>query len=936
MVAVAVSVAGIAGSGVAEAAAGTVIAGGVSAQAANKNDNIAHKATIIGFTTISSFRIFSIILPLRRPGERKCSTSGSSCYNHLCMGVSLAVTRAHPAASLFQATPGWRLDLFSLGIGLLLGLVVLILLFRLRPRARQLREQSMSRVQETQAWVRAGVEKRFQAETASYVRDYHLGAPWATLGKVFVKPRPLAERPAVEVGDHSPEATANLNHLWPEAAAAVATLPPPAMSVRRLLLNGRRVILSAPAGAGKTTLLAYCAHLCANASDSGPYTFLLPLMPVLVHLAELTRKSNDTGATDEDPAILLIQALQARAGSLTAPGIDTLLRQKLATGHVLLLLDGWDELSAEGQKPVATWLQQLLEQYPEIQAIVATGPGGFAPLQALRFTVSGLAPWRARQAQTAGEQWARAFERAAPPRLEHYWQPGQSALATTLHLWQWHNRREAGPDQLSALLEVALERFLLSATAGREAASKDSPVEQETGDVKTVPDSARLPAAARTLWQRLAFRLLLEERLSLPQAAVNEEVEAVLAAGSADGLRAALRETVPGSALFRQWPDKRISFLSPLWRDFLAAAHLAQAEEGWDLIQAHLDDGTWESTIRFYVARAGAGHLAPRLLDGKRADPWQDDLFRAARWLSETEGQAEWRRQTLIRLGQLTIKPDVPGVVRQRAVAHIARTGEHGVISLIRQLLQRAEPEIRRAAIMGLACFDPELSVPTLERMLKDQDVGVRVTAVHALGWQSSQVGEQPLLMALISRDEALQTASAQTLALNGGEGWEILHEAATDEDVAVRRAATRGLALLDEYWAVQLLAKMEREEHEWAVKGAATVALEAVAERNRQQPWEVVEAGDLVWLIEWAATREEAVPGSNAALPTLCRVLAEEERAEFRLAAARSLVRVYLPPVERVAAREALRAAATSDPEWQVRQAAYASLAELDRGETK
>ena len=63
---------------------------------------------------------------------------------------------------------GWRLDWPSLIAGLLLGAALLLLFYRFRPRLREIRDSSVSRVQETQAWVRAGAEKRFQAETARY------------------------------------------------------------------------------------------------------------------------------------------------------------------------------------------------------------------------------------------------------------------------------------------------------------------------------------------------------------------------------------------------------------------------------------------------------------------------------------------------------------------------------------------------------------------------------------------------------------------------------------------------------------------------------------------------------------------------------------------------------------------------------------------------
>ena len=74
---------------------------------------------------------------------------------------------------LLQSGSGWRLDLISLFIGLILGAALAIGLYRVLPRLLQLRDQSVSRVRETQTWVRAGVEKRFQVETAAYVQSFH-------------------------------------------------------------------------------------------------------------------------------------------------------------------------------------------------------------------------------------------------------------------------------------------------------------------------------------------------------------------------------------------------------------------------------------------------------------------------------------------------------------------------------------------------------------------------------------------------------------------------------------------------------------------------------------------------------------------------------------------------------------------------------------------
>lgn len=812
----------------------------------------------------------------------------------------------------FQGGAGWQPDLISIVAGILLGILLAFGFQRLLPYLRQLREQSVSRVQETQAWVRAGVEQRFQVETAEYVEGYHLGRPWASLEEIFVTPRVLVPRTAPEPEDEGEPAMAEVARLWPKTAAGVGTPPLPAASVRRLLLNGRRVILSAPAGTGKTTLLATCAHLCATASDTGPYTFLLPLMPVLVHLAELDLTSE---AANENPAAALAAALQQRAGPLTAAGVARLLAEKLAAGNVLLLLDGWDELSAEQQKTPAAWLGRLLDQHPALRVIAATGPRGYGPLLNLDFVLSGLEPWRPGQAEELGARWADVFGWSQPPHLDHYWRPGQSPLVASHTLWQLRREGEQAAEMLSRpgdLFAAALEERLPEPDA----------------------ETPWLRDAARRLWQELARRVLAEEKLSLSPSEINATIEEILQELEKETRHsAALRKTLPPSGLFVQWGNKRISFLSPVWRDFLAGDLLA-AEGEQQIVVDHLQDERWQAAVRFYTRRAGGDRLAQWLLDPGTVDPFREGLFQVVSWLPETEDGGEWRRQALVQLGRLIVRENVPRAVRLRAVAAVAQSGEPGVMTLIKQLLQRSDPELREAAVAALASFDGEETSPLFERMLKDDRAAVRTAAVHALGWQNHPVSEKPLLMALIGRDEQMSRAAAEQLALKGGEGREILKEAAADEEVRVRRTATHGLMMLDEYWAVALLEKMEVEDEEWAVQSAARVAAEAIADRNREDVWKPETAAGLPWLIQWATKRQESVPAGPLAIETLAQALRGAPEPEVRLAAAGSLATVQIPPAYKPAVREALREAFQKDKETAVREAAFAALAQFHRAE--
>ena len=338
----------------------------------------------------------------------------------------------------FQSGSGWRLDFLSLLIGLIIGAGLTYLVYRYLPDIIAWRDRVVSRARETQAWVRSSVETRYQVETAEYLATYHLGGKRASLEQIFVEPRIIAPPPPIDTEMAFQPEPGWLRFLWPSLVNGVALDPPLTVSIRQLLLQGRRVVISADVGAGKTTLLAHCALACANASDMGSYTLLLPVVPVFVHLAELDyvlAPTAEDGATpDPNPLTPLTQALQHRTSVLTGRGMGDLLRQKAGSGHLLLLLDGWDELPPEKRPDATDWLRRLLMAYPDVQIIMAGPERGYGPLVELGFVVAGLLPWRVGEIETFSDQWRTVLNEGVRLPLPIFWQPGQLPLETTIRL----------------------------------------------------------------------------------------------------------------------------------------------------------------------------------------------------------------------------------------------------------------------------------------------------------------------------------------------------------------------------------------------------------------------------------------------------------------------------------------------------------------------
>lgn len=801
---------------------------------------------------------------------------------------------------LFQ---NWQFDKISFVVGLLLGLAVAYGFGQIRPFLRQQFSRLTGWVRERIGYLRSGVAVRFLAETAVYANAHHLLGHLTGLDSIFVPSRLLAplEDPALLPEDRA--ATA-FSYLWPEWADGMGLPQPATMSVDQLLRNGRRVILAGEAGAGKTSLLAHLAYRCAVATAESRDAFLVNTLPVLVHVAELGVAA---GGEVDDAEMVLAAALQKRANPLTAPGIKDLLHQKLKAGQVLLLLDGWDMLPAPKRPNVAEWLEALLRKYKNTQTFVAAGLTGHGLLLELDFTWTTLRPWRLGEVEQFADLASQALSVSKPPRLPYFWQPGQTTVVTTLNYFLRGLSKVADDPKRPFLLHDLLPRSL-SMLGGKQ------------------------PPDAQTIayWQKLAFVMVHEGKISLGEAERTAVAEKLCQ--DEDGqlnrtLINQLQKSVKQSPIFITWSNGSLSCRGALWRDFLAAGYLA-AQKDEATVAAHLHDSEWVQLLRFYVAKCDPAALAKQLLQGQDNSPSRESVFQAASWLPLTANKGEWRRQTMILLGQMIRSgPSFTQVIRQRAAAALAQSGEPGIMTFVSQLLERSDPFLRQLGTAALARLNDDRAMGLLAKMVSDGDELVRQTAVHSLLLhQHHPLAEQPILATLIGEDEGLNQIVAEGLALNGPRGIEILREALRDKDIQVRRAAVVGLSLLDDSAVEKELIQVERHDDEWFVRSAANGALEVLRARRKVAKWEPPNPADQRWLTMAFRENGRIVPDGAAAMPFLVQLLTESDDTKLRASAANLLT--HLPALDALPALET----AARDADFQVSEAAFTTLCHLRR----
>ena len=116
------------------------------------------------------------------------------------------------------------------------------------------------------------------------------------------------------------------------------------------------------------------------------------LTPVYVHMANVMPLRSEFGRR-ADPAEPLVRAIQAQVGRVAAKTTPRRIYERLSQGRVLLLLDGYDDLSTRERRLREDWLENLVREYRR-NFIIVTGPAeGFGGLTRAGLTPVFLRPW---------------------------------------------------------------------------------------------------------------------------------------------------------------------------------------------------------------------------------------------------------------------------------------------------------------------------------------------------------------------------------------------------------------------------------------------------------------------------------------------------------------------------------------------------------------
>lgn len=838
-----------------------------------------------------------------------------------------------PGFAVSQALPqGWRFDVVSFAIGLLVAWLLVGLAYRYRARVARFRGRVQDQARRFRQRLTADMATRYSESVVEVAQRTHLLGTLATLDQIYV-----------EMQLHAPL-----------AAATDETEGRYLSPLQAIQASNRLAIIGQP-GSGRTTLLnhlllLYVAKLVAREGRRVPvYVYLPALAPDLTGAEPPDDQDNQEGekAAPTLASARLVQAAVSTMSRLVATGVSRWLRREIEGGNALVLLDGWDQVAVRDRAAVTAWVQELFTAYPDNQLVVTAGDAGYAPLVEAGFVPLRPVPWTRRQFADLTRRWTEAlrsqpqYETVMPdapaPKISYGMEPPTPLEATIELIIQLRGETPASTpaSRMAQVMDVLLP----------------SPQADAEGQVAWPPETGhralgRLAFVALerggAMLERGEIQSTVTQAMPAPQFVLDEDEDV-----DKEALRAAREEkercilqvvdccralTADGGPI-RAFGNRRYLFVHPLLVAYWAAHHLANetGADGVGTVIAHIEDPDWAGVLRFYAGLADPEALVRRLL-GVPDDLFLNRFWKAASLLAATRpGRASWREALMKRLAQLLMNVGLPTLLRDRALAALVSSGEAGVGLLFQRAARHPDPHLRAGAILGLGVLEREQDLSLIEAALDDDDLDVRLAAVDALGRLSlagSETAMELIVAGMIEAEDEVQRVAAEALAALEPDGHAVLRDAARDQDLIVRRAAVYGLLVVGEPWAKEILEEMQGDD-EWLVRN---VALEALARMGGEEGEEappidltLPQAETEPWLIAWAAERGEGTGVGDAALDTLTRALNEGD-GEIRQAAVETCRRLADPGTID-ALRQRLR-----DPEPAVRQAALAALEEISR----
>ncbi len=579
-------------------------------------------------------------------------------------------------------------------------------------------------------------------------------------------------------------------------------------------LDDRIVILGAP-GSGKTTLVRYLAVTFADRKGA-TLGIEEDFLPILIPLRDWVK--------DQRPLTPETLSEYVLGDTLSADCPAGFFRRMLDDGRCLVLLDGMDEVSSEGDRTrAAREIDALVAAYGRLgnRFVVTSRPAGYEGVSLAGFTVLRVRDFSDDDVEAFARRWSEAVEVAARGVKREEDMAWDVAMAEAERQAESLIRAIREKDRVRQLAVNPLLLTIVALVHRYRAVLPDRRVELYDECVQVLLNywDAAKGIAGQMEWRQkrrvledLALAMHRQETTWLRRAEVEAELQKALplVGEKPEEAEAFLDEVRTRSGLLVERGVNEFGFSHLTFQEYLAALALRrQGDAGREELVGHLDDPWWKEVLLLYAGLDDVTDLARDLL-AMEPGLFLTPLFTAADMLAEavtvepevTEQVSdalirEWMdgtywtrkglaRTTLVRLARSrpealerlrSLSRDDSKGVRQSAAYALGFLGEAGILATgdlvgtLMGLLGDESEDVRASAAFALGRLG-EAAAPAagdiagaLVGLLGDESERVRQSAAYALGRLREAAGDASLVVALFDPREQVALSAAAALA---------------------------------------------------------------------------------------------------------------------------------------------------------------------------
>jgi len=762
----------------------------------------------------------------------------------------------------------FRFDLVSFLLGLISGLFIWFVVVRYKATYPHIRRLVKTTVKKYQEIISGGAARYVRLVVLRKAQRSHLAAGLFSLDEIVITPRLLVpvfdqEKESVAPGESITPKIVTFFPSWPEM---VSQYNWPCLTMEDALQQNANIAIIGQPGSGKTVALAYLAAKFARKEETlGPFT---ENTPVFFHIHELGNIDKVIDLFD-----FMVQSMSRQSSLLMKSQISSYLNGQARAGSLIVLLDGLDQLHPELLLKVTKLISAALKRFPGIHFVVSAAPDYLDGLLNIGFHPLTLANWNFQEREDFTRNWGKVWNQHIIPQvkkqlptyeddqilLQNWITPEASYMTPfdwTLKVWAAYSGDACGAAPVN---QIDAYVYRNSAQIVPPAALSSLALEcirSDNGVISRSRAESILPNVVITsgsVGEKIPTEPDSSASSSQPAASVSKKTEKIGGSGSR------IISALITNGILCSTTDDGIAFAHPLFMGYLAS--LEFDGDLADLIKDYNDPrNDW---LLHYLA--AQNKAVPVILDylNHPDPPFYSNLLKVCRWLKDAPLTLDWRGRLMRQIVKILTQPDEPFEIRTILFSSLTVANDPSVSGLFRQLLTSPEYGMRLLAALGCGAIQDNKSVHEVALLVKDPHPDVRLAASMALGVMRSDTSMQYISEILISGEESLKQAVAESLPFRGDTGLELLNQSYHSDDLVLRRAITYGLCFIHEEWARQMLEHIAVEDAQWVVRNSAAQALETFDKPGAPVPAALPPPSEASWLIAFASKQGSGiVPG--------------------------------------------------------------------------